>query len=162
MTHVEGTWMRISPGLAALALAGALLTGCGGSTDSASSDTEAYCSDLKADKTYFDSLNDGDVDKFGDAFEKLHALSDKAPSEVADDWATVDKGITSFETALEDAEIKFEDLKQISKGTIPDGVDPQKLQELATKLDGFGGPEFDKAGKAIQKHAKKTCDVDLS
>ena len=43
----------------------------------------------------------------------------------------------------------------------PDGVDMDALQGLMEEIQGLSTPEFEKAGDAINKHAKDECDVDL-
>ena len=53
--------MRSLATLAALTLSAGLLTGCGGNS------ADAYCSELEKDKTYFDSLGSGDIEKFDQA-----------------------------------------------------------------------------------------------
>ena len=142
--------------LAPLALLAGLLTGCGGSESS------AYCEDLKADKAEFETLAGGDVGKLGDAFAALHKLADEAPDEVADDWKTLDEGITTMEKALDEAGITLDDLAAMQKGEMPEGVDMAAVQELGPKLEEFGGAEMTEASQAIDKHAQDECGVTLT
>ncbi len=44
---------------------------------------------------------------------------------------------------------------------MPEGVDVAKLQGLAKEFQKLDSAEFDKASKAIEKHAKDTCKVNL-
>ena len=150
--------MRTSVVLAALALSVSSLSACGGSG------SDAYCKELKADKAYFESFSSStpDFDKIDAAFTKFHDLADKAPDEVADDWKVIDGAMTTVENALKDAGIKFADLPQLQQGKMPEGVDAAKLQELAPKLQSLSGAKFEKAGDAIEKHAKDECNVTLS
>ena len=150
--------MRTQITLAAFALALASLTACGSDADS------AYCKELKSDKAYFESFSGSDPDfsKIDEAFDRLHSLADKAPDEVADDWKVLDGAITSITEALEDAGISFADIGKMQQGQMPEGADPQKLAALAPKLQELSGAKFDKASKAIEKHAKDTCDVTLA
>ncbi len=145
--------------LASAALMAATLAGCGGSDDGPDS---AYCKDLKSASNEFDSLAASDVSKLDDAFKTFHELADEAPGEVKDDWATLDKGIVAVEKALKDAGLKFSDFAALQEGKMPDGVDVEKLQGLATEFQKLDSAEFDKASKAIEKHAKDVCKVDLS
>ncbi len=149
--------MRTSLALAALVLSVSSLTACGGS------DSDAYCKELKADKTYFDNFGSStpDFNKLDEAFNKFHSLADKAPEEVADDWKVIDDAVTTVQKALKDAGIKFSDLPKLQQGQVPDGVDTSKLSALAPKLQKLGGAKFEKAGNSIEKHAKSTCDVKL-
>ena len=142
--------------LAVLALSAGLLTACGGSS------SDAYCSELKSDKVYFESIGSGDnIGKIDQAFEKFHSLADKAPDEVADDWKVLDDAITTVQKALKDAGVTFADLAKAQSGQLPKGVDPAKLQAILPKLQALTNAKFEKASKAIEKHAKDTCDVNL-
>ena len=151
--------MKTPLALASAALLAATLAGCGGSNDGPDSE---YCKDLKAASTQFDTLESSDVSKLDEAFKTFHSLADEAPTEVEDDWKTLDDGITSVEKALDDAGLKFSDFAALQEGKMPEGVDVEKLQGLATEFQKLNSSEFDKASKAIEKHAKDECKVDLS
>jgi phage-related minor tail protein len=158
-TADEGDSMKTPLALASAALLAATLAGCGGSDNGPDS---AYCKDLKSASTEFDSLSSSDVSKLDEAFKTFHKLAGEAPGEVKDDWTTLDKGITSVEKALKDAGLKFSDFADLQKGKMPEGVDVAKLQGLATEFQKLDSAQFDKASKAIEKHAKDVCKVDLS
>lgn len=143
--------------MAGVAIAAATtLTACGGSSSS------AYCTDLKAATTEFDSLNSNDLGKIDEAFKTFHELAKEAPDEIKDDWKVLDDGITTVEKALDDAGIEFADLAKLQEGQMPEGVDVEKLQSLAGEFQKLSGEEFTQASDAIEKHAKDECDVDLS
>ena len=150
--------MKTPLALASAALLAATLAGCGGGDGP---DSE-YCKDLKSASTQFDSLSSNDVSKLDEAFKTFHTLADEAPSDVKDDWDTLDKGITSVEKALDKAGLKFSDFAALQEGKMPEGVDVAKLQGLATEFQKLDSAEFDKASKAIEKHAKDVCKVNLS
>ncbi len=150
--------MKTPLALASAALIAATLAGCGGDDGPDSQ----YCKDLKAASTEFDSLSSSDVSKLDEAFKTFHELADEAPGEVKDDWTTLDKGITAVETALKDAGLKFSDFAELQEGKMPEGVDVEKLQGLATEFQKLDSAEFDKSSKAIEKHAKDVCKVNLS
>jgi hypothetical protein len=144
--------------LAVLTLSAGLLTACGGSGGN-----DAYCSELKSDKAYFNSIGTGnDPAKIDKAFEKFHSLAKKSPDAVADDWKVLDDAITTIQKALKDAGVSFADLAKAQGGQLPKGVDPQKLAAIAPKLQALSGPKFDKATKAIEKNAKDACNVTFS
>ncbi|MFZ0139635.1 MAG: hypothetical protein WAL70_01005 [Aeromicrobium sp.] len=152
--------MKTPLALASVALVAAVtLAGCGGGDDGPDSE---YCKDLKSASTQFDSLSSSDVSKLDEAFKTFHALADESPAEIKDDWTTLDKGITSVEKALTDAGLKFSDFAELQEGKMPEGVDVAELQGLATEFQKLDSAEFDKASKAIEKHAKDTCKVNLS
>ena len=151
-------------GAAALALTTSVLAACGsggGSSNAASGGD--YCSELKADKTYFQSFNgtNPDISKLGEVFTRMHTLANDAPSEVADDWKTLDGAITTMENALKEAGLQPSDLASLQGGQLPQGVDPAKLQALLPKLQALSSTDVTAAGEAITKNAKDTCGVDL-
>ncbi len=92
----------------------------------------------------------------------FHKLADEAPSEIDKDWKKLDGAITTVEKALKDAGLSFADLDKIQKGQMPEGVDASKLQGLANEMSKLSGADFTAASKAIEKHAKETCKVDLN
>jgi hypothetical protein len=149
-------------GAVALTLATTVLAGCGGGGGSGASGD--YCSELKADKTYFESLNGSspDLSKLDQVFTRMHTLADDAPDEVASDWKTLDGAITTIENALKEAGLKPSDLAGLQSGQLPQGVDPSKLAALAPKLQALDGSKFSDAADAISKNAKDTCGVDLN
>ena len=149
--------MRTQIAVAALMLSLGSLTACGSDANS------AYCKDLKADKAYFDTLDGSqpDVAKLDEAFSRMHTLADEAPDEVADDWKVLDGAITKITSALKDAGLSFADIAKMQQGQVPKNVDPQKLAALAPKLRAMSSAKVDKASKAIEKHAKTTCNVKL-
>jgi hypothetical protein len=150
-------------GAVALTLATTVLSACGGGGGGSSASGD-YCSELKADKTYFQSLNgdNPDLSKLDEVFSRMHTLAGDAPSEVASDWKTLDGAISTIENALKEAGLKPSDLAGLQSGTIPKGVDIQKLQALAPKLQALDGSAVSDAADAIAKNAKDKCDVDLN
>jgi len=158
--------MRINAviGAVALTLTATTLAACGsggGSSDSSG----VYCTELKADKAYFDSISGSgstDISQLGDAFSRVHALAGDAPDNVADDWKTLDGAITTIETALADAGIKVSDLAALQSGKVPPGVDPAKLAALAPKLEALSNSDVSDAADRIAADAKTSCGVDLT
>jgi hypothetical protein len=157
--------MRINVviGSMTLALTATVLAACGSSGGSSSSSGD-YCSELKADKAYFESLSgsNADLSNIDQVFSKVHTLADDAPDNISDDWKTLDDAISTIENALKDAGIKPSDLAAIQKGQVPPGVDISKLQALAPKLQSLNGSDVTTAANNIAADAKKSCDVDLT
>jgi hypothetical protein len=157
--------MRINVvlGSVTLGLVASVLAACGsqGGGSSASGD---YCSQLKADKTYFESLSSAspDLSQLDEVFSRVHALAASSPSAVASDWKTLDDTLTKLQDALKQAGLKPSDLAAIQKGQMPQGVDLSKLQALAPKLQSLGSADVSGAATAIAKNAKDTCGVDLT
>ena len=157
--------MRINAviGAVALSLAATTLAACG--SGGGGSSASGYCTELKADKAYFDSISgsgSADMTKLGDAFSRVHTLAGDAPDNVADDWKTLDTAITTIENALSDAGIKLSDLAAMQSGKVPPGVDPSKLAALAPKLEALSNSDVSKAADNIAADAKKSCGVDLT
>ncbi len=158
--------MRRSALLAGLALSASVLTGCGGGggDEPAATDTETYCTQLKADEKYFNAVSGADADpsQFGEAVKRLHGLADVAPDEIAAEWGTLDNAFTEVENVLAEAGIKPEDLAGLQQGEIPEGVDMKKLRALGPKIAQLDSKELRDAATTIRKHAKTECDVSLS
>jgi hypothetical protein len=160
--------MRKATLLAGLLLAVSALTGCGGNGgdagDNGATQTETYCKQLKADKTYFSAFSGGDIDpgQFTEALDRFHALADAAPDDIAQQWDTLDGTLSEVQRSLAEAGIDAKDLAGLQSGKLPKGVDMSKLAGLANKFKDLNSPELQSAAKAIQKHAKKACDIDLA
>lgn len=152
--------MKISLALAGVVLLGTSLAACGGSDDGgADSD---YCKDIKTAAKTFGGLDSGDIGQLDNAFKTFHQLAAESPDSLTAEWKKLDNAVTTVEDGLKDAGIKLTDLAKIQSGQIPEGVDVSKLRSLATDLQKLSDAEFEKASKAIEKHAKSECKVDLS
>lgn len=134
-----------------------LVGGCGGGTD-------AYCEDLRSAEEQFTAFDEGtpDAEQFEDAISTFRSLGEEAPDEVGEEWEVFLGAFDDLETALEDAGIEFGDLAAIQGGELPEGVDPQALQDLGAEIESLGGDEIEQASDAIEEHASSECDVDLS
>jgi hypothetical protein len=151
-----------------LALAGAtLLLGAaaacgGGSTDQAGSeaDTQAYCKALESTQKEFGSIDSGTVNpaNLDRLLDRIHTLAGQAPRPVADDWKMLDGAFTRLRGGLDDLGLSFKDLSDPSKLA---EADPQKLQRFGRQMQQLGGQQFDKAGNAIERHAKQVCHINL-
>ena len=155
--------MNVVIGSVALTVTASVLTACG-SGGSGSGSSGGYCDELKADKTYFESLSgsNSDVSQLDTVFQKVHTLAGKAPDNVSAEWKTLDSAITTIETALKDAGLKASDLAAMQKGQMPPGVDISKLQALAPKLEALSSSGVSDAADKIAADAKKSCGVDLT
>jgi hypothetical protein len=149
-------------GALALSMAATVLVACG-SNGGGSSSAGDYCSELKADKAYFATLNGSnpDLSRLDEVFQRMHTLADDAPDDVAADWKTLDGAVTTIENALKEAGIKPSDLAAIQKGQMPPGVDMAKLQALAPKLQALNSSDVSAAADRIASNAKDKCGVDL-
>lgn len=154
--------MKIPMALASAVLLASTLAACGGGDGGGGEDSD-YCKDLKKASKTFGNLSSGnDLGELDAAFGTFHKLADEAPSEIDKDWKKLDGAITTVEKALKDAGLSFADLDKIQKGQMPENVDASKLQGLANEMTKLSGSDFTAASKAIEKHAKETCKVDLN
>jgi hypothetical protein len=151
-------------GAVTLSFAAAVLTACGSNNSSSSSSSGDYCSELKADKVYFQGLTGtgSDAGKLDEVFQRIHTLAGDAPDNVSADWKTLDNAITTVENALKEAGIKPSDLASMQSGQMPQGVDPSKLQALIPKLQQLNSSDVSSAADRIAADAKKSCNVDLN
>jgi len=154
--------------LRSIAVAGATLllattVACGGgSTDQAGSDasTQQYCDALKSAQNEFSAIDSGDVTpaNLNRILDRMHSLAEQAPPQVADDWQKLDGAMSQLQSGLGDLGLSFEDLSDPRKLS---QVDPQKLQEFGQKMQQLSGQQFDRAGNAIEQHAKQVCHLNL-
>ena len=166
VTIERNTIMRIfttAATVVVLSLSATTLAACGASDSHASAPSSGYCQELKSDKTYFLSLDSDrpDLTQIDQVFERIHALAAAAPSQVAGDWMTLDTAVTTIEGALSNAGLEPDDLADLGKGEIPEGVDLDKLPALGTKLTALSGTEVNDAADRIAKDAKDSCGFDL-
>lgn len=156
----------IGPATLALAL---VLTGCGGSSDSADkgspSDSKAsYCDELKTAKANFSNLDVTKLneDDYSSLVGELDKISAAAPSNVQDDWKSLSDALTQLHDLLKSAGVSFSDLQQLSAGQLPSGVDPQKLQEIAPKVQKLSSDlSANGASERISASAKTDCGIKL-
>jgi hypothetical protein len=145
-----------------LALAGAaMLVGILGGCGDGESATESYCAAVEDAKAEFDSIEAGDFAKIDNALDRMQTLGEQAPEEVKDEWETFNSTIDELRTGLDEAGVSLEDLGALSEGEMPEGVDQQKLMELATRMRNLSSGEMREAADGIEQHAKEECDVDL-
>jgi hypothetical protein len=149
--------MKKTLGLAAAALLTLSLTACSGGDDE-----DAYCDSIRDAK---DSLEGADFDQldqqtFDDLTQQLDDISENAPSDVEDEWQTVTEGFDEIESLFNEAGLTFDDLEQLQGGDLPEGVDLQKLQELAPQFQEIAeGNEIPDAIETIQTDAEDRCDI---
>jgi hypothetical protein len=162
LRQTVGMRLNLVIATATLGLTAPLLAACGGG--SGSSGSGGYCDELKADKSYFESISgsSSDLSSLDQVFQRMHQLAADAPDSVSADWKTLDGAISTMENALKDAGLKPSDLASLQSGQVPKGVDPSKLAALAPKLQSLSSSDVSKAADNIAADAKKNCSVDLT
>lgn len=125
----------------------------GGSSD--------YCQQLESANKQFTALATGDLSQFDAAITTLQELGDSAPQEISGAWQQVLAPLNQLETALQKAGLTFDDLDGLSRGELPQGVDPQSLQQLATEVQGLNSAGSADAQAEITEQASTECGVEL-
>lgn len=157
--------------LSAVTVAGVLLlAGCGsGETDSAAAGEKKsgdYCATLTSardDLNVFGGADYPDQQLVDRLLGEMDDLASQAPEEIAADWALVNSTVQGVFTALEEAGITLPDfMTAMMSSQIPEGMDPQTLQDLGEKLQKLAAPDLDTAAAAITEHADSACGVDLT
>lgn len=147
--------------VAAILSAGALV-GCGGGSDSTSSDT--YCSDVKAARTQINSFTNGasQTTDIATLIERVHTIAGEAPSDIKASWTVLDTEFGTLKTAVEKAGLSLDDLQSVIAGNVPPGTDITKLTELGNTLKNMATPDVSAAGDKITAEVKKECNIDLN
>ncbi len=119
-----------------------------------------YCDAMNAMAS--DPMGADDPGVFSAGFEAFDALTDHAPKEVEDDWAVVQQRMSDVEAALAAAGMDLYDLGAMDSDEVAEGVDPDRLAELVTTLEGLDGEDIDAAMGAIERHALRSCGIVLA
>jgi ABC-type glycerol-3-phosphate transport system substrate-binding protein len=151
----------LAAGAAALMTA-TVLAGCGGDSGDSGGSGGGYCDDLKGTKTTVTALGDADMTQA--TFDKLsgdvQTIADEAPSDVKGDWNTIADALQKFNTAMSDAGITFDNLKDLGKAGGPT-LDPAKLQAITAAAGALDADAITTASDNINKEVKSECNIDL-
>lgn len=149
---------RIAGAAAAAVMTVAVVSGCGGSSDSNGSGS--YCADVKDATTSFTGLSDSNLTQanFDELRTKVSSIADEAPSDVKADWATFSTTLDSFSSALEKAGLTFDDVQKASSG----GLSASQLSSLASVAQSLDTADFKKAQSDITANVKSECKIDLN
>ncbi len=147
---------------AAVLMTVTVLAGCGGGDDGGSS-SGSYCDDVQAAKTTVTSLGDADVDQatFDKMTTSVHTIADEAPSDVQDDWNTISDALDTFNTAMTDAGLTFDNIKDLGKPGGPT-IDPSKLQAITAAAGKLDTGALTTATDNINKQVKSECGFELN
>lgn len=160
---------RIATSATGAALSLILLAGCGGGDggdgggDAAGGGSD-YCTALEDARDEIEALDTGDAAALARVRELAGDLEKDAPEEVRGDWKVLNDLLVQIDETLAEAGLDMADLGQLQSGQMPEGVDQQKLQQAMQELSRTMsdlGPEFEKSGEDITRHAKTECGIDL-
>jgi hypothetical protein len=145
--------LRTAVGLSGLALAGSLLTGCGGDAE------ESYCASVAEQAPALAKTLDVGGAKKGllDAVPVLEDLAAAAPGDVASDWKTLLDALTGLQDALDRAGLKPGDVD----GTLPADLPAADRKALEAASIRLASPATVKAANAVDQHARDVCHVPL-
>jgi len=148
---------------AALVVATLLL--CGPLSGCSSSGDDDYCTAFEDAAPVFEGLSQGEFSQAGEAFAAFDDLAAQAPDAVADDWEVFNGQVNAFEDALGEAGIDMEELDEISdeveQQTIPDGLDPDALEDIGVAGQALRTTEFTTALTTIRTHAEDECNLTI-
>jgi hypothetical protein len=154
-----------SPLIIAIAAGVVLLLAVGGIvlwlvTADESYDEAAYCDAYRQGQEQLSNFDVTSVDsaQFDALQQEVERIKELAPPQVADDWETIDEALEEFESILDDADLTADDLGDVASGQIPEGLDPDELLELSTRLREFTSrTDFAAAGRAVNDDAETRC-----
>ncbi len=149
--------MKKTVGLAAAALLTLSMAACSGDGGD-----DAYCDRLEEARDSIEDVDTATLDQetFDDITSQLNDLSEEAPSDVEDQYQTVIDGFDEIAALFEEAGISFDDLDSLQSGDLPEGVDLEKLQELAPRFEEIStDTSIEDAIDEIQTDAEERCDI---
>ncbi len=127
-------------------------------SESESSEANGYCAELEAAQGDFEALASGDPSSIDKTFQTFSDLGDSAPPEVAEDWKVINDAFGGLQASLESAGVNLQDL---STGTLPEDVNPRKLQGLQAEVQKLQSQDFQTAGQNISDYAQSECGIDF-
>ena len=139
---------------AVLLLAVAVLTGCSGDPQ------DDYCdavTDHQAELTDIAASEDAGA-LFG-ALDTYDELSEKAPRDIADDWAAVVGPLRTLEQVLEDHGV---DPSSYAADDPPADLDDEGRQEIEAAARAVGSEQTVAAMAAVEQHALDVCGTPLA
>jgi hypothetical protein len=141
--------LATSVALAALLLAP---TACG--------DKEAgYCKALGSDQKVFAEMED-DTSGLGllEHRTTLHALADKAPDDLDDEWQTFLGALDAFSSTLADTGVEPDDFVD---GKPPAGLSAADRTRIANAASELSSEDVVEAANGIEQQAKDVCKLQL-
>ena len=143
----------------ALLVAGALLTGATGCSQSADDRREAYCAQVKKDSTTLSKgVAEGGPGAFLDVLPTLRGLARKAPSDLKDEWQTLLNALTGLQDALDATGMEPSDIED---GTLPRDLSREDRKRVRDAASVLTTPEVVAATQGIEQHALDICKQPL-
>lgn len=138
------------------ALVCAVLAACGGEEDPFA----AYCDEVEKQQTPLTEALAGDGPTvLIEALPSFEALSEKAPSDIADEWKTLTDAIDGLVASLDEAGV---DPATYDRENPPAGVTPEQQADIDAAARRLTAPETAEALEAVQQQARDVCKTPLS
>lgn len=120
---------------------------------------KGYCDALESDQKMFAEMAE---DTNGLALlehrTRLHALAEKAPDDLDDEWQTFLGAIDAFSSTLSDLGVKPDDFVD---GSPPAGLSPTDRTRIANAASELSSEDVVEAANGIEQQAKDVCKLQL-
>jgi hypothetical protein len=135
-------------------LAGLALGGCSGVPQ------ERYCETVEEHQAELTEVAaSDDPGAVFDALDAYEDLAERAPRDIADDWASVVEPLRALEQALEEHDV---DASDYDAEAPPAGLAEEARTEIESAAREVGSEETVRAMAAVEQHALDVCGTPLS
>ena len=142
--------------VAMLAALSVLMVGCGEDDDP----FEAYCKEVKAQRASLsEDLAGGTATSLIEALPEFEKLSDKAPDDIQDEWATVTSRIGDLVEALEDAGV---DPATYDRRKPPAGLTEKEKAAIDAAAQALATPAMVSALDGVEQQARDVCKTPMT
>lgn len=139
--------------LAALALAAALLAGCGQDDPQA-----GYCEVVEEEAPQLTrAVDERGTAGFLESIPALERLAEAAPDDVRPHWDTFLGAVEDLRAALDDAGVDPADVD----GKLPAGLPADQRRAIRDAATMLQSPEVRSAAQHVEQHAKDVCHMPL-
>jgi hypothetical protein len=123
------------------------------------SEEKSYCDALKSDQELFAEMQD-DTSGLGLMKHRstLHALAEKAPDDLTDEWQTFLGALDAFAGTLRDAGVEPDDFVD---GKPPATLSAEDRTRIANAANELAATDVVEAADGIEQHAKDVCKLQL-
>lgn len=143
---------RLTEAAIAVAVLGTA-SGCSGDP------TEAYCTEVQAQQTPLTEAAAAGATGLLQALPSFEVLRDKAPDDIADDWAIVVQRVTVLRAALDDAGV---DPATYDPEEPPADLSEQEQAAITAAATGLVTDAMVTALGSVQQHARDVCKTPLT
>lgn len=124
---------------------------------------DPYCDTVRASNDELSALvgsSEGSaVETFNDSLDVLERLAAEAPREIAADWNTLVLRLRGLRDALVAAGVDLSG-DEVDLGALESATE-EEMAAVTTAAGELGSAEANRASRAIEDHARQSCDVAL-